>query len=71
MTPASARDLQKLGHGCFVQAGAGIAAGFSDKAYEEAGATVVADAGQLWKDADVVVKVRPPSDTEVGLLSKG
>ncbi len=69
MTPSSALDLQKLGHSCFIQSGAGLAAGFSDKAYEEAGVTVVTEESQLWNDAEVVVKVRPPTETEVKLLS--
>ncbi len=69
MTPSSALDLQKLGHSCFIQSGAGLAAGFSDKAYEEAGVTVVTEESQLWNDAEVVVKVRPPTEAEVKLLS--
>ncbi len=69
MTPSSALDLQKLGHSCFIQSGAGLAAGFSDKAYEEAGVTVVTEESQLWNDAEVVVKVRPPTETETKLLS--
>ncbi len=48
MTPSSALDLQKLGHTCFIQSGAGLAAGFSDKAYEEAGVTIVTGESQLW-----------------------
>jgi hypothetical protein len=31
MTPASAKDLQKLGYDCVIESGAGAAAGFSDK----------------------------------------
>ncbi|MEL0016692.1 MAG: Re/Si-specific NAD(P)(+) transhydrogenase subunit alpha [Rhodospirillales bacterium] len=69
MTPSSALDLQKLGHSCFIQSGAGLEAGFSDKAYEEAGVTVVIEESQLWNDAEVVVKVRPPTETETKLLS--
>ena len=68
MTPSSALDLQKLGHSCFIQSGAGLEAGFSDKAYEEAGVTVVTEESQLWNDAEVVVKVRPPTEAEVKLL---
>ena len=62
MTPDSAAQLKKLGHDCLIQAGAGIAAGFDDAAYEAAGVTVVKSAAALWKDADIVAKVRPPTD---------
>ena len=37
MTPASALELQKLGHDCVIETKAGEAAGFSDKAYKDAG----------------------------------
>ncbi len=68
MTPASAKDLQKLGHTCMIQKGAGDAAGFSDAAYKEAGVNVVSGAS-LWKDAEIVAKVRPPTDAEVKKLT--
>jgi len=68
MTPASAKDLQKLGYECLIQKGAGEAAGFSDAAYKEAGVSVVSGAS-LWKDAEIVAKVRPPTDAETKKLS--
>lgn len=69
MTPDSAVQIAKLGHSCMIEAGAGMAAGFTDAAYEDAGVEVVKSAQDLWKGADVVVKVRPPSDPELGMLS--
>ncbi|RBI87080.1 Re/Si-specific NAD(P)(+) transhydrogenase subunit alpha [Rhodosalinus halophilus] len=71
MTPQSARDLQKLGHDCLIEAGAGEKAGFNDSAYEEAGVTVVPDAEALWKEAEIVAKVRPPTDAEVERTREG
>jgi len=71
MTPDSAVQILKLGHQCLIEAGAGLAAGFSDDAYRAAGVEVVADAAALWAAADVVAKVRPPSEAEAGLLHSG
>ncbi len=71
MTPDSAIQLQKLGHECVVETGAGAAAGFSDAAYKEAGVSVVKTAAALWKAADVVVKVRQPDATEAKRLRDG
>ncbi|RYH03071.1 Re/Si-specific NAD(P)(+) transhydrogenase subunit alpha [Salipiger sp. IMCC34102] len=68
LTPASAKDLAKLGHDCLIQSGAGMKAGFTDDAYRAADVTVVEDAAALFAQADVVVKVRPPSEEEVALL---
>ncbi|OSP53886.1 Re/Si-specific NAD(P)(+) transhydrogenase subunit alpha [Pseudoruegeria sp. SK021] len=71
MTPASAVALAKIGYSCVVEAGAGLAAGFPDAAYAEAGVTVLEDAAAVYAAADVIAKVRPPSETEVGLLRDG
>jgi len=71
MTPASARELQKLGHTCLLQSGAGQAAGYTDAAYIDAGVDVVSDAAALYQSADVIAKVRPPSMEEVDQLSSG
>ena len=70
MTPESAGQLQKLGHECLIETGAGALAGFSDADYEAAGVQVVKTAAALWKNADVVAKVRPPSDAEMKRLRK-
>ena len=69
MTPDSALQLQKLGYDCLIQSGAGAKAGFADAAYEAAGVTVVQDAAALWAQADIVAKVRPPSEEEVAYLT--
>jgi H+-translocating NAD(P) transhydrogenase subunit alpha len=71
MTPDSALQLQKLGYTCVIEAGAGAAAGFSDKAYQDSGVEVVKTAAALWKAADVVAKVRPPSEAEVKRMNEG
>ncbi len=71
MTPESALQLQKLGHECLVESGAGIKAGFNDAAYAAAGVTVVPTAAELFAAADVVVKVRPPVESEVDMLRQG
>ncbi|MEP5730154.1 MAG: Re/Si-specific NAD(P)(+) transhydrogenase subunit alpha [Sulfitobacter sp.] len=68
MTPESALALQKLGHECVIQAGAGVQAGFADTDYTAAGVEVVKTAAALWKAADVVAKVRVPDTTEMKKL---
>ncbi|WGW02449.1 Re/Si-specific NAD(P)(+) transhydrogenase subunit alpha [Tropicibacter oceani] len=70
MTPDSATALQKLGYECLIEKGAGALAGFSDADYEAAGVTVVATAAALWKEADIIAKVRIPTDTELKRLNK-
>ena len=71
MTPESAGMLQKLGYECLIQSGAGAAAGFSDEAYKAAGVQVVKTAADLWKQSDIVAKVRQPEKAELKHLREG
>ncbi len=66
-TPESAKRLRELGFSVEVERGAGVRAGYSDASYEAVGATLV-DAA--W-EADVVLKVRPPSHAEIERLRPG
>ena len=70
MTPESAGMLQKLGYDCLIETKAGEKAGFNDADYEAAGVTVVKTAASLWKEADIIAKVRIPTDTELKRLTK-
>ena len=68
MTPDSAVQLQKLGYDCVIETGAGLAAGFSDALYQDAGVEVVKTAAALWKASDIVAKVRQPDASELKRL---
>jgi len=59
-TPASVARLRKMGIEVIVETGAGAGAGFEDAAYAEAGARVAPTAAEVWRDADVITKVRAP-----------
>lgn len=63
LTPSAVALTVQRGHRMLVQSGAGEGAGFSDRAYEEAGASLVDDAAEVW-GADVVVKVKEPQNSE-------
>ena len=71
MTPDSAMQLQKLGYKCLIEKGAGEHARFSDKDYKAVGVKVVANASSLFKESDIIAKVRPPEDAEVKRLREG
>ncbi len=71
MTPDSAVQLQKLGHTCCIESGAGLKAGFSDALYTAAGVEVLADAAAVFAAADVLVKVRGPEVAEAQALRQG
>jgi len=71
MIPALISAYKRDNHEIFVEQGAGVAATFSDKAYEAAGATIVSDAKKLFEMADLIVKVQPPKNEEARLFREG
>jgi proton-translocating NAD(P)+ transhydrogenase subunit alpha len=70
LVPEVVRKLAARGGELIVAAGAGSAAMIADALYEQAGATVSADAAAVW-GAPLVVKVSPPTDAEVSRLARG
>lgn len=75
LTPQNTALLLKKGFGrVLVERGAGAAAQFPDAAYEKAGATL-GESQRVWKESDVMMKVRAPSFdgpiSEVDLLKDG
>ncbi|XP_028294130.1 NAD(P) transhydrogenase, mitochondrial [Gouania willdenowi] len=66
LSPAGVQALVKQGFKVQVESGAGNEAQFSDQQYRDAGATITDEKGAL--GSDLVLKVRAPSLTEVGLL---
>ena len=68
-TPDVVTQLRKLGFDVAVEAGAGAAANYSDEAYEAAGCEIVASRKDLWKNSDIILKVRAPDAKESQLAA--
>jgi NAD(P) transhydrogenase len=68
ITPAGALKFLKEGFGTYFERGCGVGAGFTDKQYEDNGAVPKLRA-QLWKEADILLKIRPPTHEEAILLN--
>jgi alanine dehydrogenase len=71
MMPVGAESLVKAGHEVMIEAGAGVGSGFPDEAYQVVGARVVADAGEIFSGADMIVKVKEPQTVEVSHFRRG
>jgi NAD(P) transhydrogenase subunit alpha len=71
LVPETVGRLVKGGHEVLVQRGAGASAAFVDAEYEKAGATLAADAGEVYAKADFVAKVARPTDAELALMRPG
>ncbi len=68
LAPEIAAPLLKAGWDVVVQCGAGASAGFLDAQYQEKGVRL---ASEIYAQADVVLKVQPPSADEIAQLKEG
>jgi len=68
MTPAGVERLVNAGHEVVVASGAGSDSGIPDDAYSGMGAQVCANIEDVYERADIVVKVKEPTDVEMPLL---
>jgi alanine dehydrogenase len=71
LMPVGAEVLVKAGHEVFVEAGAGISSGFVDEEYTRAGAKLLASHEEVFNHADLIIKVKEPQPTEIGLFRPG
>jgi len=68
LTPVSVNELVANGHSVLVQATAGAGIGESDDAYVAAGATIASSAEQVFKEAEMIIKVKEPQPNECKML---
>ena len=71
MIPAGVHALSQSGHQVFVQEGAGTGSGITDEEYVRAGAELAPDAASIFKQADMIIKVKEPIEPEYDLLREG
>ena len=71
LTPSSVRELTAPGHQVLVERNAGAGIGAADAEYEQAGATIVAGAAELFARAEMIVKVKEPQAIERSRLRPG
>ena len=71
LTPEGAFSLVNSGHEVIVEAGAGAGSQHFDEAYVAAGASISTDAGAVWRDSELVVKVKEPVESERPFLDEG
>jgi NAD(P) transhydrogenase subunit alpha len=71
ITPDSAKKLVRLGANLQIEKGMGEPSGYSDSEYEEAGATVVDDRAALFREADMLLRLRKPALEEIGQMKAG
>lgn len=68
MTPSGVFELTKRNHTVYVQKDAGFGSGFFDKDYVGAGAIILETIEEVYKAAEMIVKVKEPIEKEYGLI---
>ncbi len=68
LTPPSVAELVAAGHEVFVETGAGAGIDFDDDAYTAVGAQILANAAEVFRAAEMIVKVKEPQPAEIAML---
>ena len=71
LLPSAADQLKRRGHSVIVQKNAGVGSGYTDDEYKKAGAEIIDSAEEVFKRAEMIVKVKEPLAAEFPLLRKG
>ncbi len=71
LVPAGAEALVAAGHSVFIERGAGEGSGFSDELYTRVGAAIAPDADAVWREAEMILKVKEPIAPEWPRIRKG
>jgi alanine dehydrogenase len=71
LLPSAAEQLKRRGHSMVVQKNAGVGSGYSDDEYKKAGAEIADSAEEVFKRAEMIVKVKEPLPAEFPLLRRG
>jgi alanine dehydrogenase len=70
VTPGGVYDLTSLGHEVYVQENAGLASGYGNKEYVEAGADILKKIDEVYDKVEIVIKVKEPTEKEYRLIKK-
>ncbi|MFM8843191.1 MAG: alanine dehydrogenase [Actinomycetota bacterium] len=71
ITPSGVREFIKHGHSVAIETSAGVGSAITDDDYRKVGATIVSTADEIWKNADLVLKVKEPIAAEYSRMRKG
>ncbi len=71
LTPAGVVSFLNAGHKVLVEKDAGIGSGFANEDYIAAGAEVIESAANVWAQADMVMKVKEPLESEYKYFRPG
>ena len=71
LTPESVKVLIKRNHEVLIENNGGLEAGFSNEDYLYAGAKIISTPEEIFKKAELIVKVKEPQMNEVSMIKEG
>ena len=71
LTPDSVKILCDKGHKVLIENNGGFEAGFTNEDYKRAGAIISSNAKDIFKEAEIIVKVKEPQANEVKMIREG
>jgi len=71
LIPTHVHSFLAAGHTVIIEKGAGLGSGFSDDMYEAYGATILEDALSVWTQAEMIIKVKEPLESEYQYFRAG
>src|SRR6478609_2988623 len=71
LVPAGAETLVAAGHSVLIETGGGLGSGFSDEDFVAVGATIAPDADAVWRESEMIMKVKEPIKVEWPRMRKG
>src|SRR4029079_7170257 len=71
LVPGGVKALVDNRHQVLVQSGAGLGSGIPDDEFKAAGAEIVGTAAEVWRRADILVKVKEPLESEYPVMREG
>jgi alanine dehydrogenase len=70
-TPEGVRELVDAGQTVLIQEGAGLGSALTEERYKRSGAQFVDAAEDVWREAEMVLKVKEPQPQEYALMREG
>ena len=71
ITPSGVHELVRHGHEVVIQGGAGAGSSITDENFRSAGASILADADEVWASGDLILKVKEPIAEEYPRMRAG
>ena len=71
LTPEGVSEFIRSGHKVVIEKGAGLGSAITDEQFIAAGASIESDVEKIWRDADMILKVKEPIEVEYSRLRAG